>query len=219
MPSVGEGFAASEGEFEKPKVRQAEPKKPAKEGAISAVLKADVTGSLEVLKDVLSDKIRLIDSSAGDITDGDIKSAIAGQAVVIAFRSKYNSKSVEMFAKNNSVKVFSSDVIYELIKSVDEYIEEISEPEVAGRMEILATFGKKDDKQVIGGKIIEGSIKAGRKFEIRRRGMLVGDGKIVNLQSGKVDVKEVEAPNECGMLIDSVASVKIGDELSQATVK
>jgi len=78
-----------------------------------------------------------------------------------------------MFAKNNSVKVFSSDVIYELIKSVDEHIEEVSEPEVIGRMEILATFGHKDDKQVIGGKVIEGSINLGRKVEIRRRNIIV----------------------------------------------
>jgi translation initiation factor IF-2 len=105
------------------------------------------------------------------------------------------------------------------VKSVEEYIDEISEPEIVGRMEVLATFGKKDDKQIIGGKIIEGAIRMGKKVEIRRKGMLVDDGKIVNLQSGKVDAKEVEAPAECGILIDTIATIKIGDELSQAAAK
>ena len=226
IPSVGEEFVANEKDinkanFKKEKtVRKAMPilhKKDDKR--ITAVLKAGVTGSLEVLKDVLEEKIKIIDASAGDITDGDIKTAIASGSVIIAFHSKFNSKSVEMFAKNNSVKVFSSDVIYELIKSVDEHIEEVSEPEVIGKMEILETFGHKDDKQIIGGKVIEGSINLGRKVEIRRKNIFVGEGKIVNLQAGKVDVKEVEAPDECGMLIDSVASVKKGDELSQTTAK
>jgi len=219
VPSAGEEFEAAEENLVLLEMKPREAKAGAKEGALPAVLKADVSGSLEVLRDILGEKIKPIEFSAGEITDGDVKAAIAANAVIIAFRTKYNSKSVEMFAKNNTVKTFSSDIIYELVKSVEEYIDEISEPETAGKMEVLAIFGKKDDKQVIGGKVLEGSIKMGRKVEIRRRGMLVDDAKIVNLQSGKVDVKEVEAPNECGILIDTVATIKVGDELSQATVK
>jgi translation initiation factor IF-2 len=220
IPSAGEEFEAAEENLvlleAKTRSGGTEPGK----GTVPAVLKADVSGSLEVLKEILSEKIKPIEASAGEITDGDVKSAIASGAVIIAFRTKYNSKSVEMFAKSNGIKTFSSDIIYELVKSVEEYIEEISEPEIAGKMEVLAMFGKKDDKQVIGGKVTEGSIKTGRKVEIRRRGMLiVDDAKIVNLQSSKQDVKEVEAPNECGILIDTVAAIKVGDELSQAAVK
>ncbi|MFA4999210.1 MAG: translation initiation factor IF-2 [Parcubacteria group bacterium] len=219
IPSAGEEFEAAEVSLVLLEAKKNGGQVTRKEGTIPAILKADVMGSLEVLKDILSEKIKLVESSAGDITDGDVKLAIATKAVIIVFRTKFNSRSVEMFAKNNDVKVFSSDVIYELVKSIEEYIEEISEPEVAGRMEVLAIFGKKDDRQVIGGKVLEGTIKTGRKVEIRRKGMLVDDGKIINLQSGKRDVKEVETPNECGILIDSVASIKVGDELSQATIK
>ncbi|MFA5052704.1 MAG: translation initiation factor IF-2 [Parcubacteria group bacterium] len=219
IPLAGEEFEAGEVTLTLLEAKQREKKTEEKEGTIAAVLKADVSGSLEVLKDVMAGKIKIVGSSAGDITDGDVKSAVAANALIIAFRTKFNSKSVEMFARNNNVKVFSSDIIYELVKSVDEYIEETSEPEIAGRMEVLAIFGKKDDNQIIGGKVVEGAIRTGRKVEIKRRGMLVGDGKIVNLQSGKKDAKEVEAPNECGILIDTVASIKVGDELSQAAIK
>ncbi len=220
VPSAGEEFEASESPLS---ILECKKRKdcvsPAKKGEVLAMLKADVTGSLEALQDILDPQVKIIGSSVGEITDGDVKSAIASGAIIISFRSKFNSKSVEVFAKNNSVKIFESDIIYELAKLVVAYIEEISAPETAGKMEVLAIFGKKDDKQVIGGKVIEGAIKAGRKIEIKRRGIFVNFAKIVNLQSGKVDVKEVESPNECGMLIDSVASIKIGDELSQATVK
>ena len=220
MPSTGEEFMASEDALALLKIKECSIKKiNIAEGIIPAVLKADVTGSLEVLKDMLAGKIKPIECSVGSITDGDIKSAFATNAIVIAFRTKFDGRQVEMFAKNNEVKVFSSDIIYELIKSVDEYIAEVSEPEVAGKIEVLAIFGKKDNKQVIGGKVIEGSIKIGKKAEIRRKGVLIDDGKITNLQIGKVDVKEVESGNECGILIDSVAPIKIGDELSQATIK
>lgn len=191
----------------------------AKEGAILAVLKADVTGSLEALKDMLADKIKLIGSSAGEITDGDVKLAMTCNAVIISFRTKFNTKSVETFAKNNGVKIFESNVIYELVKLVEEHIEEVSVPEIAGKLEVLAIFGKKDDKQIIGGKVLEGVIKSGRKIEIKRRGMFIDFAKIVNLQSGKVDIKEVTPPDECGMLIDSTASIKVGDEFSQTTTK
>ena len=220
MPSTGEEFMASEEPLPLLKIKECNIKKTnIAEGAIPAVLKADVTGSLEVLKDMLAGKIKPIECSVGSITDGDIKSAFATNAIVIAFRTKFDGRQVEMFAKNNEVKIFSSDIIYELIKSVDEYIAEVSEPEVAGRIEVLAIFGKKDNKQIIGGKVIEGSIKMGKKAEIRRKGILIDEGKITNLQIGKVDAKEVESPNECGILIDSTAPIKIGDELSQATVK
>jgi len=219
VPFVGEAFESAKEDIAMlPATKRAEKVSPKKD-AIPAVLKADVTGSLEVLRDMLADKIELIDSSAGEITDGDIKSAIAAGAMIVAFRTKCNGRSVEMFAKNNNIKIFCSDIIYELVKSVEEYIEEVSEPEIAGKMEVLAIFGKKDDKQIIGGKIIEGTIRMGRKVEIRRKGMLVDDAKIVNLQSGKADVKEVESPAECGILIDTVATIKLGDELSQAAVK
>jgi len=163
--------------------------------------------------------VKVLDASSGDINDGDVKSASASGAMIISFRAKFGNKAVEVFAKNQNVTMFSSDIIYELIKSVDEYIEENAVPVVAGRLEILGIFGKKDDKQVIGGRVMEGSIKMGKKVEIRRKGILLGEGKIINLQMSKADTKEVPAGNECGLLLDSMATIKIGDELSQTATK
>ena len=222
MPMVGEEFIAGDADISEILSRETKKKEQSKadeKDLMPAILKADVAGSLEVLRDVMSGKVKVLDATSGDINDGDIKSASASNAVIISFRAKFGNKAVEIFAKNQSVMIFSSDIIYELIKSVDEYIEANAIPEVAGRLEILGIFGKKDDKQVIGGKVIEGSIKMGKKVEIKRKGMLLGEGKIINLQMSKVDTKEVPAGNECGLLLDSMATIKIGDELSQTATK
>lgn len=224
LPIVGEEFAvgvADAAEFfvqQKP-IKKEEEKVPNGAVVIPAILKADVSGSLEVLRDVLVGKVKVIDASIGDITDGDVKSAIASRASIISFRTKFNSKLIEAFAKNQNIHVFSSEIIYELIEAIEKHIESISIPLVAGRLEILAVFGKKDDKQVIGGKVVEGEIKMGKKVEIKRRGLLIGEGKIINLQMNKVDAKEVPTGSECGLLMDSFATIKVGDELSQAAVK
>ncbi len=221
LANVGEEFVVGSGEIEIIQRAKTEIKRAVTENevVIPVVLKADTVGSLEVLKDVLSGKIKIIDASAGDITDGDIKTAVAGRTLIVSYRAKFNSKLVESYAKTQNVTVFSSEIIYELIETIEKYIESISAPKIGGKMEVLGIFGKKDDKQVIGGKVLEGDIKLSKKIEIRRRGILLGEGKIINLQANKVDTKEVVAGNECGLLVDSLATIKIGDELSQATTK
>lgn len=224
LPMVGEEFAVgvtdtSEFLVQQKQVKRKEEEIPAGRMIIPAVLKADVSGALEVLKDILIGKVKVIDASSGDITDGDVKSAAASGASIVSFRTKFSNKLIEAYAKNQNVRVFSSDVIYELVEEIEKYIESVSVPLVGGRLEVLATFGKKDDKQVVGGKVIEGDIKMGKKVEIRRRGLLVGEGKIINLQMNKADAKEVPAGNECGLLMDSLATIKVGDELSQTATK
>lgn len=224
LPTVGEEFAVGITDISEFLVQQKQVKREGEkipEGAtvIPAILKSDVSGALEVLKDVLIGKVKIIDASTGDITDGDIKSAIASGASIISFRTKFNSKLIEAFAKNQNIRVFSSDIIYELVEEIEKYIESISVPLVGGRLEVLAVFGKKDDKQVVGGRVVEGEIKMGKRVEIRRRGMLIGEGKIINLQMNKIDAKEVPSGNECGLLMDSLATIKVGDELSQAAAK
>ncbi len=179
-----------------------------------AILKADVTGSLEVLTSILGDKLKIIESSVGEITDGDINSAIASQALIIGFRTKLN-KTSEIFAGIHNVKIFISEVIYELVKAVEKYLENIALFEMSGRLRVLAVFGKKGDQQIIGGRVFEGILKTNRKIEITRGSSVIGEGKIVNLQENKEDVKEVGIDKECGILINSEIIIREGDEISQ----
>lgn len=184
-----------------------------------AILRADVAGSLEVLIDIFQNKVKIIDAAAGEVTDGDIKSAAASQAIVIGFRTRFG-RAADVLAKNQNVPVFLSEVIYELDKAVEDYLNTRKAPEIAGRLKVLAVFGAKTaDRQIIGGKVLEGKIKVGRKFEIVRNNIVLGDGKIINLQLDREDVQEVEEGKECGLLISAPVIIKTGDEISQGTVK
>ncbi|MDD5098955.1 MAG: GTP-binding protein [Candidatus Colwellbacteria bacterium] len=222
IPAVGEEFICGDADVSEILSREVKNKPSSeekKENMLPAILKADVAGSIEVLREIMESKVKILDASSGDISDGDVKSASAAGAVIISFRSKFGNKAIESFAKNQRVTVLDSDIIYELVKSVDEYVEANTAPEIAGRLEVLGVFGKKEDKQIIGGKVSDGVIRTGKKVEIRRKGISLGDGKIINLQISKVDAKEVPAGTECGILIDSMATIKIGDELSQTATK
>lgn len=81
-------------------------------------------------------------------------------------------------------------------------------------LEILATFGEpKGKKQVVGGRITEGYVKNGEKFSVSENDSALGEGKILNLQSGKKDVAEARMPGEVGLLVECEVRIKAGQKL------
>lgn len=185
---------------------------------INLILKAKDYGSLEalsqIIKNIKSDiAIKIVDESIGDIFDSDVKLAQATNAKIIAFNSKIQ-KSVESIIRSNNIEVISSNIIYELIKNLEEKIKEIENPPIIGILEVLAVFNNKNlDKQIIGGKVINGVFKNKSKFEIERNNQIINTGFVINLQTNKKDVNEVIENNECGLLIKSQTSINVGDKL------
>jgi translation initiation factor IF-2 len=218
MPLVGEEFLAGEVKlfkFEPKEIKKISAEE-GREGLPPAILKADVAGTLEVLESVLVGKVNIISSSAGEITDGDVKAAVAAGAVIVGFRVAA-SRGAENLAKNQSIRIFSSEIIYELVKKVEEYIEEGKEEEFTGRLRILGVFGKKDGQQIIGGRVFEGLIRNQEKFFIYRNDSRIGEGKIINLQRNRADVQELNKDEEGGLLVNSPITIREGDEISQRT--
>jgi len=74
-------------------------------------------------------------------------------------------------------------------------------------------FSKKRSEQLIGGRVMEGRIVKGAQVKIQRGEEIIGQGKILNLQSSKIDVKEAQEGKECGILIDSSTEIAVGDQL------
>jgi translation initiation factor IF-2 len=185
---------------------------------INLILKADTSGSLEAFSQIIKNlpangsKIIIINESVGDVTDGDIKSAIASKAIVLGFKTRVN-KQAENLARANSITIIKSEIVYELVKAVEDYLKNLVVKKNTGELEILAVFGKKGQQQIIGGKVLAGEIKNNSRLAIERKGITIGDGKVVNLQQKKMDSKAVLVDNECGLLFDSEAEVKIGDRL------
>ena len=90
------------------------------EKRINLILKADVSGSLEALSGIIKTfpNIKIINESVGDITDGDVKLALSTNAIIIGFKSRL-IKAAENLAKAQSVKIISSDIIYDLFKNLE----------------------------------------------------------------------------------------------------
>ncbi len=186
--------------------------------AINLLLKADASGTLETLSLIINnlpdkDKINIISEGVGEITDGDIKNASSSGAMIIGFRVKPN-RAAEALAKVQLVKLITSEIVYELIKIIEDNLKSIGKEIILGELEILAVFGKKGgNKQIVGGKILSGEIKNNSILEIRRGDQVMGTGRVVNLQKGKEDAKKVEEGSECGLLFGADVIINVGDHL------
>lgn len=228
LPKVGEEFFAGPG-IQPPTANAPmakTPLKPAqnktaseKQGSVRLILKADVTGSLEALTELIRTfpakedrSIEIIDESVGDITDGDVQLAISTKAIIIGFKVGAN-KAAKTLARAQNITIVQSEIIYELLKAVEEALSSFGKKVARAKLEILAVFSKKGTKQVIGGKVTEGIISNNSVLEVERKNQVIGTGKIINLQQGKKDAKSVSAGKECGLLFDSQAEIKIGDVL------
>lgn len=221
LPKAGEKFHVGKPDEIKTLIQKAKPAATKtlaeKEGSVNLILKADVSGSLEALSQIVrnlpqkeNQKIEIIEEGVGEITDGDIKLAISTKSLVIGFRTK-STKAAETLARAQNIKIVQSEIIYDLVKTVEETLAALEKKVAKGKLEILAVFGKKGAQQIIGGRVTEGAILNNAVLEIERRGEIIGSGKIVNLQQNKKDAKIVEAGKECGMLFDAEKEIKVGD--------
>ncbi len=191
----------------------------AAEGRVNLILKADATGSLDALSQVIKNlpkkekqSIEIIDESVGDIGDNDVKMAASTKAMIIGFKASA-TKAAETLARSQNVKIIESEIIYDLVKAIEEALDSLDKLVVKGKLEILATFGRKGGQQIIGGKVTEGVISNNAVLDIERKGEVAGSGKIVNLQQAKKDARSVAAGKECGLMFDSEMEIKVGDVL------
>lgn len=186
------------------------------ENYFDLVVKADTSGSLETLRAILEHmpervkKLRIIASGVGDVSDSDVRAALPTKAFILGFRVRA-SKPAESLARVNGIELFQSEIIYEFTKAIEDRLRGIKK--VLGAVEVLAVFGKKDGKQIIGGRVVEGEIRNQIRVAIKRGDDRIGEGKIVNLQQGKVDATKVVAGVECGILFDSSCIVVVGDRI------
>lgn len=239
LPQVGEEFhagknisAESVNKIISPMNRGITQSSAQDETAIKFIIKASDSGSLEALSAIMKalpcEKLVLIlDESVGDIGDNDIKNAAASRAIIIGFKNKI-SKSSKNLADIQKVRIVVNDIVYHLIKDVETILMKPEAAAVTGRLEVLAVFNQqKLAKQLIGGKVLDGVMKNRANFEIHRvtppspdadplkpadtDHHLVGHGKILSLQSGKLEINQVEASKECGLIANSSMAIQKGD--------
>lgn len=227
LPQIGEKFIAGK-EIEsikiKTKEKTAAPKiqltTEQKITAINLILKADVSGSLEPLSEIIKNykygniKINILAESIGEITDGDVKDANGSNALIIGFKVKPN-KIAENLAKTQDVKIITSEIIYEILEILQKEIKLKEKPLPQTELEVLKIFSQKGKKQLIGAKILLGTIRNNTRLKVIRAEKEIGHGKIIGLKKHKDEVNSVSVGEECGILFESDTAISEKDHLIQ----
>ncbi|MFQ5780094.1 MAG: translation initiation factor IF-2, partial [Nitrospiria bacterium] len=188
---------------------------------LNLIIKADVQGSAEALKESLEKlgtaaiKLHILHRSVGGITESDVLLAAASNAIVIGFNIRPEPKVQELAAREK-VDIRFYNIIYEVTDDIKRAMEGLLEPtlkeRMLGRIEVRQTFSISKQGTIAGGSVIEGTVSrdsAGAR--VIRDNVVIYDGKILSLRRFKDDVKEVQTGYECGIAIENFNDIKVGD--------
>jgi translation initiation factor IF-2 len=176
------------------------------------LLKADTSGSLEALRGVLGDEFEVVEVSVGNITDGDVKNAIIAGGVIVGFRVKVE-RAAKNLAQAHNVEIITSDIIYHLVEILDARLKASEAKTPTAELLLLKIFSAAGRRQIIGGRVLVGSFKRNIEVKVERAGVIVGDGRVLNVQIEHQDVQEAQTGAECGLLFESDTIVRAGDKL------
>ncbi len=192
------------------------------------ILKADVQGSAEVLKDTLKKlstdkvKIKIILSGVGAITDNDVSLALASNAVIIGFNVR-PERSAEELATKESIDVRLHTVIYNITDELKKAMEGLLDPtfkEVTlGRAEVRETFKVPKMGVIAGCYVSNGRVLRNAEVRLLRDNVVVFEGKIGSLKRFKDDASEVKEGFECGIGIAGFNDIKTGDVIEAYTME
>ena len=190
---------------------------------LNIVLKTDVAGSSEaiegILKNIPQEKVslRILRSEVGNINESDLKLVKGGRGLILGFRVKTDS-SAKKILERERIKIMNFDVIYDMVEEIRTLMERALEMESVrndlGKLKVLIKFFKEGNRQIVGGKVIEGEIKRGSLIEVTRDGEKIGEGRMVNLQRDKKDAESVSKGQECGILFEGGTEIQEGDILN-----
>ena len=192
------------------------------------VLKADVQGSVEALTEALERlstdevKLKVIHGSVGAITESDVMLASASNAIVLGFNVKAEPKAASQ-AQADGVDVRNYNVIYEAINDLKAALSGMLAPEIRelslGRAQVRQIFSISKVGTILGSYVQEGKIVRGARARVRREATVLGEGTISSLKRFKDDVREVLAGLECGLSVDGVGGVQVGDLVEAYTTE
>ena len=187
---------------------------------INVVLKADVRGSEEAVKnsllkiDVEGVKINVIRSGIGTITESDVVLANASNAIIIGFNVSPTNTTKEI-AKEYNVDIRLYTIIYKCIEEIELAMKGMLDPEyeekVLGNAEIRRIFKFSKVGNIAGSYITEGIVKNNAEARLIRDGVIIYTGKIASIQREKDSVREVKKGFECGITLENFADIRIGD--------
>ncbi len=193
-----------------------------KAGVIAVLLKSDVQGSAEALRDALLKlstdevQIKVIASGVGGITISDVQLAAASNARIIGFNVRADSGAREA-VKETNVEVRYYSIIYEAIDDVKQMMSGMLQPEIketiVGVAQVREVFRSSKFGVVAGCLVTEGAVKRNNPIRVLRDNVVIFEGALESLRRFKDDVGEVRAGTECGIGVKNYQDVRVGDQI------
>ncbi|MBK9493140.1 MAG: translation initiation factor IF-2 [Xanthomonadales bacterium] len=187
---------------------------------LNLVIKADVQGSVEALRESLTGlsneriRINVITSGVGGITESDATLAAASKAVVIGFNVRADAAARRIIESNGlDLRYFS--IIYDVIDQVKQVASgllgvEIRE-EIIGTAEVREVFRSSKFGAVAGSMVVEGTVKRNKPIRVLRNNTVIFQGELESLRRYKEIVEEVRMGTDCGIAVKQYNDVKAGD--------
>ena len=187
---------------------------------LSIVVKADVQGSVEAIKQSLEKlstddvKVRVIHGAVGAITETDVTLGAASNAIIIGFNVRPDNNAVAQAEKDN-VEVKTYRIIYDAIEDVKSAMIGMLDPEykevVNGKAEVRMTYKISNVGTIAGCYVIDGKIVRSSEIRVIRDGIVIFESKLASLKRFKDDAKEVARGYECGLSVEKFNDLKEGD--------
>src|SRR6266481_116129 len=193
------------------------------------VIKADVQGSVEVLKSTLQKmstervKVKVVRSGVGAITESDVLLASATQAgsastavVIIGFNVRPETRAADL-AKHEGVDIRLHSIIYKVEEEIRAamigMLEAIEKEKILGKADVREIFRVPKAGVVAGSMVIDGAIRRNARARLIRDGVVSWEGSISSLRRFKDDVSEVREGFECGISLENFNDVKVSDQI------
>lgn len=195
---------------------------------LSLIVKADVQGSVEAMKQSLeklstdSVKVRVLHGAAGAITETDVTLASASNAIIIGFNVRPDSNASAL-AEKEKVDIKTYRVIYTAIEDIKSAMIGMLEPDykevILGTAEIRQTYKISNVGTIAGCYVLSGKIVRNCDIRLIRNGIVILEGKLASLKRFKDDVKEVATGYECGLSLEKFNDIKEGDIIEAYTME
>jgi translation initiation factor IF-2 len=199
------------------------------------VLKADVQGSVEVLKSTLQKmsservKVKVVRSGVGAITESDVLLASATQAgsastavVIIGFNVRPESRTGDL-AKQEGVDIRLHSIIYKVEEEIKAamigMLDKIEREKILGKADVREVFRVPKIGAVAGCMVIDGIIRRNARARLIRDSVVSWEGNIVSLRRFKDDASEVREGFECGIGLENFNDIKVGDQIEAYVIE
>jgi translation initiation factor IF-2 len=193
-----------------------------KAATMQLVVKADVQGSAEALRDSLEKlstdevAVKIVSSGVGGITESDVTLAQASNARIIGFNVRADSSARNMI-KESGIDVRYYSIIYEAIDDVKQVLSGMLAPEIkeqiVGVAEVREVFRSSKFGTVAGCIVADGYVRRNNPIRVLRNNVVIFEGGLESLRRFKDDVNEVRAGTECGIGVKNYNDVRVGDQI------